>query len=187
MKRKHITALVASLSMVAALTACSSDGDSEAPEANENDTSQDAGAGEEAPAEEQGGAEEAPAEDGGAASGSSDVSITLDGEAVEFADPTVSCADSEMGFAIGVTSGGAVGEETVAVVLTSAEGDGVTAATYTDAEGNAVAYAEGVGAGEPTVTVDGNTYTVSGEAMSANLEDPTSSSTVQFEFVITCP
>lgn len=189
MKRKHITALVASLSMVAALTACSNDGDSEAPEANENDTSQDSGAGEEAPAEEQGGAEEAPAEDGGAASGSSDVSLTLDGEAVELTDPTVTCAGSDMGFAISVTTPDAAEGEVIGAVLNSETGeDGVQAVSFTAPGGDAIAYVEGVGGSEPTVTVDGSTYTISGEGMSANLEDPSAgTSTVAFEFVATCP
>ncbi|UQN15173.1 lipoprotein LpqH [Gulosibacter sp. ACHW.36C] len=184
MNRKHLISLAAAATLLASLTACSS-GDAEEPATDSNQDSADTGSNEsEDTTTEDGGSEE-----GGASSGSGDFSLTIDGQAVEFSDAQVACADSEMGFAISVTSPDldAAAGQSVGAVLASADDPTVTAVGVTDADGNSLAYAEGTGQGSAEATVDGNTYTISGEGLSTNIADATSVETLPFELTVTCP
>lgn len=94
-----------------------------------------------------------------------------------------------MGFAISVTSPDldAAAGQSVGAVLASADDPTVTAVGVTDADGNSLAYAEGTGQGSAEATVDGNTYTISGEGLSTNIADATSVETLPFELTVTCP
>lgn len=184
MNRKHLISLVAAASLLATLTACSG-GDAEEPATDSNQDSSDTGSNESQDTT----SEDSTADEDGASSGSGDFSLTVDGQSVEFGDANVACADSELGFAISVTSPDldASSGQALGAVLTSAEDATVESLGLTDGDGNSLAYAAGTGQGSAEATVDGNTYTISGEAMSTNLSDPTSIDTVPFEFTVTCP
>ncbi|MGO1543500.1 MAG: lipoprotein LpqH [Gulosibacter sp.] len=196
MNRKHLTALATAVSLVAALTACSSDSDAPeedqaAPGAEENtseDTAAEAGAeeaadGAEEPAEE-------PAEEGADAAegGSSDVEIIIAGETIDIANPTVQCADTGDTFAISLASEDIdeANGESFGALLTSGDDPTVSSVALSRSEGVSVAYIEGTD-GSAEVTVDGNTYVITGEAMGVDLADPTAVETVEFSFTVTCP
>lgn len=184
MNRKHLISLVAAASLLATLTACGG-GDADEPATDSNQDSSDTGSNE----SEDTTSEDSAAEEDGASSGSGDFSLTVDGQSVEFGDANVACADSEMGFAISVASPDldAASGQALGVVLSSADDATVESLGLVDADGNTVGYAAGTGQGSAEATVDGSTYTITGEGLSTNLEDPTNIATVPFEFTVTCP
>ena len=183
MQRKHLISLLAGASLLATLTACSSGDDAEAPAEDSAGTSAEESTDTGSGAEE---STDTGSEDGAAAA--SDVSLSVDGQAVDLGQASVSCADSEAGFAISVSSDNldAASGEAIGAVLQSADDPTVTALALSDAEGNTLAYAEGTG-GSAEVTVNGNTYEITGEAMSTNMDDPTNIENLPFEFTVTCP
>lgn len=182
MQRKHLISLLAGASLLATLTACSSGDDAEAPAEDSAGTSAEESTDTGSGAEE---STDTGSEDGAAAS---DVSLSVDGQAVDLGQASVSCADSEAGFAISVSSDNldAASGQAIGAVLKSADDPTVTVLALSDAEGNTLAYAEGTG-GSAEVTVNGNTYEITGEAMSTNMDDPTNVKNLPFEFTVTCP
>ncbi|MDO5677669.1 MAG: lipoprotein LpqH [Propionibacteriaceae bacterium] len=126
---------------------------------------------------------EAAANEGGAAAGGS-AKITVDGQEITISDAVIVCqpANGNMNIAIGSQSA----QEGLSIVLTEGDAPTVKAVGLVDADKNAVAYAEGSGMGSASATKDGNTYTVTGEGIVTDLNNPTSIATKPFEATVEC-
>ncbi|SJM66534.1 lipoprotein LpqH [Gulosibacter sp. 10] len=178
MNRKHLAAVGTAMTLLAALTACSSPSDGGA------DTDSKV---EETAAEQPAG--DAPAEEGGAASAGSGVEITVAGETVEVADPQIVCeeAGGTLNIAVASSDLSADSGQGLGAVLGTGDAPSVQSVALVTTGGDAVAYQEGTGQGSAEVAVDGDTYTITGEGIVADLENPTSVETAEFSFAVTCP
>lgn len=133
------------------------------------------------------------AADGGEASGSGSTggsySLKVSGTDITIDDPVVACQEQGGQYALGVVSGSgsATTADGLGAVLSGKDNPTVVSVGVVDSEGNAIAYAEGAGMGSAEVKVDGNTYTITGKGVAANMSDPTSMAETEFEFSITCP
>ncbi|MDJ1371992.1 lipoprotein LpqH [Gulosibacter molinativorax] len=188
MKRKYLAALGTSFALVAALTACSS-GNSDEPTPVGNSSNNDASA----PAQEDtsngaGGdtTEDAPADGGNVSSGAGSAEVIIDGETIDIPNPNVQCGESGDTFAIAVTSPDLAEGTTFGALLTAGDSPTVSTVALAQSDGVSVAYTEGTG-GAAEVTVDGNTYTISGSGMGVDATDPASAGDVEFSFTVTCP
>ncbi|WP_176386714.1 lipoprotein LpqH [Gulosibacter sp. 10] len=175
MTRTRIGALAASISLIAALTACSGDDQGDAEPAAEND--QDT-------ADQQAPAPEAPTEEGAV---QGEASFTVGGESFDIEDPLIECAGGDNGFAITVAPSDESSQENFAAVLYSESGEeGAEAVAFTFDDGSNIAWLDSMDPVE--VSLDGSTYTITGQAPT-NREgvEIIENSFAEFEFVITCP
>lgn len=112
-------------------------------------------------------------------------SIAVDGTDIALDDATVTCQDLDGTLAIAITSPSAADQ---AIGITLQLGDPITvqAVGLVDADGNALAYADGAGMGSASATAEGDTYTITGEGVVTDLNNPTSIDTKPFEVTVTC-
>ena len=188
--RIRIAALAVGLGAVVALTGCSSDGSDTADETTtsqtaeqqttESDSTETDTTESEAPADET----ETETDSDNTAVGSSEVSITIDGEALEIADPTVVCQEVDGTMTIAV--GSAAGADGIGATLTTGDAPTVKTVALGSLDGTAMAWAEGA-PGEANATVDGSTYTISGSMAAVDMSNPTAMEETPFEMVIACP
>lgn len=89
---------------------------------------------------------------------------------------------------INIASGAIGGQQGLAVVMTDAEPPVVQSlGMVVDGNALSVANSGGMGVGSAEVAVDGDTYTITGEAEGANLSDPTAGMiSKQFSITVTC-
>ncbi|GGF31838.1 hypothetical protein GCM10010922_03690 [Microbacterium sorbitolivorans] len=175
--RIRIAALAVGLGAVIALTGCSSDGS----EGTDETTSQTA---EQQTTETETETEAEETDDDATSAGSSEVSITIDGEALEIADPTVVCQEVDGTMTIAV--GSASGADGIGATLTTGDSPTVKTVALGSLDGTAMAWAEGA-PGEANATVDGSTYTISGSMAAVDMSNPTAMNETPFEMVIACP
>lgn len=170
--RVRLTALAVGLGAIAALAGCSSD----APEEPQ-------GAVASQPADEQAPATEEAADNAAPAEGA-DLAITLDGEALEIADPTVVC--QEVSGTMTIAIGSMTGADGIGATLTTGDDPVVKTVALGSVDGTAMAWAEGA-PGEVNATKDGSTYTISGSMTAVDITDPTNMTDTPFEMTIPCP
>lgn len=179
--RRLTAALAAALLGAAALAGCASSNDTAAEndtaveETQAVDTGVDAGAdaGDDAQADTSGGL-------------AGDWSVTVDGTAVDMPDAVATCAEHDGTLAISIAAPSADAQQAIGATLKVGEPLTVQTVALVDADGSALAYAEGADTGSATATQDGTVYTVSGEAMATDLDNPTSVTTKSFELVVDC-
>lgn len=185
---KSVATLMAALSL-ASLAACSqSEGDSSAK--SESATTQAAAKDTDKAADSKStSAKSADTADASAASGDAgsatmggSYEATVDGKAIEVDDPTIVCQEAAGMMNLAVGSGNAG----LSAQLTVGDAPTVKAVGMMDGDGNAVAYAEGSPMGSAQVTKDGDTYTVTGEGIVTDINNPMSMETKPFELKITC-
>lgn len=190
--RIRIAALAVGLGAVIALAGCSSDGSDGADDTTsqtaeqtmtETDTTETEADTTETEAEEPAEETEESGDDNTAV-GSSEVSITIDGEALEIADPTVVCQEVDGTMTIAV--GSASGADGIGATLTTGDSPTVKTVALGSLDGTAMAWAEGA-PGEANATVDGSTYTISGSMSAVDMNNPTAMTETPFEMVIACP
>lgn len=109
---------------------------------------------------------------------------TLDGEEFTVDEGMIVCTDTGgvMNIAVGPTNPNAEAKAIAAVI----EGDQVTALTMGSAQGQAITYAAEAGQGSATVETDGNTYTINGEGLFADVANPGMPELKPFELQVTC-
>jgi len=113
-------------------------------------------------------------------------SVTVDGAPIEFPNPIVGCTNTAETQAIVVVSSDTSTLEGVSIYLSQDDQPTVQAVSLVQADGTALAYAEDQPFGSATVTKDGNTYTVTGEALLVDASNMNSLDTKPFEVVVTC-
>lgn len=189
MIRKTTFSLAAvALLAVGTLTGCAA-----ADEAETEDNAMEAEAANEADTQENGGSEEGGSNEGSEVSGGGAMggsfTLKVSGTDIKLDDPIVSCMEEGGQFALGVVSETATAEDAAGFValLSSKDNPTVVSVGVLDADGNAVAYTEGAGLGSADVTVDGNTYNISGTGIVSDINNPTSMEEADFEFSVTCP
>jgi len=124
------------------------------------------------------------AEAGDAAVGEGDVSVTVDGQAIEIDDATTVCQTADGTVTIAV--GAATGTNGIGALLSDGDSPTVKSVALGSVDGTAMGWAEGA-PGEASVTKDGNTYTISGSMMAVDASDPTAAGEQDFEMSVTCP
>lgn len=109
---------------------------------------------------------------------------TLDGEEFTVDEGMIVCTEAAgaMNIAVGPTNPNAEAKAIAAVI----EGDQVTALTMGSAQGQAITYAAEAGQGSATVETDGNTYTITGEGLFADVANPGMPELKPFELQVTC-
>lgn len=186
--RIRIAALAVGLGAVVALTGCSSDGSDTADETTTSQTAEqqttESDSTETDTTESEAPADETETDSDNTTVGSSEVSITIDGEALEIADPTVVCQEVDGTMTIAV--GSAAGADGIGATLTTGDSPTVKTVALGSLDGTAMAWAEGA-PGEANATVDGSTYTISGSMAAVDMSNPTAMEETPFEMVIACP
>ena len=113
--------------------------------------------------------------------------VQVEGAALGGLDPkSVTCV--KQAGKINVGSGSVGGQQAVAVVMTDASPPTVDSLGLV-VDGNALAVSSGMGAkvGSADVKVDGNTYTITGEAQGADIKNPMAGMiTKKFSIKVTC-
>jgi ipoprotein LpqH len=116
-----------------------------------------------------------------------ETSVKVDGNDLPGLDvSTVTCV--KQGGNINIASGAIGGQQGLGVVMTDAPTPKVTSLGMV-VDGNALAVSDnmGVKTGSADVKVDGNTYTISGEAAGADMKNPMAGMiTKKFEITVTC-
>ena len=114
-------------------------------------------------------------------------SVKVDGNDLPGLDvSSVTCV--KQGGNINIASGAVGGQQGLGVVMTDASPPKVTSLGMV-VDGNALAVSDnmGVKTGSADVKVDGNTYTISGEAAGADMKNPMAGMiTKKFEITVTC-
>jgi len=114
-------------------------------------------------------------------------SVKVDGNDLPDLDvSTVTCV--KQGGNINIASGAISGQQGLGVVMTDGPTPTVTSLGMV-VDGNALAVSDtmGVKTGSADVKVDGNTYTISGEAAGADMKNPMAGMiTKKFEITVTC-
>ncbi|TVU86226.1 hypothetical protein FQN05_01860 [Corynebacterium aurimucosum] len=107
---------------------------------------------------------------------------TVDGQAIVVEDETIVCQEAAgtMNLAVGSGTAG------ISAMLSTDDNPTVKGVGMMDADGNTLAYAEGSPMGSATATKEGDSYTVSGEGIVTDPQNPTSMETKPFELKITC-
>lgn len=123
-------------------------------------------------------------EEAAAPGGDSSAEVTIDGEPVDIADPTVVCQEVDGNLTIAV--GSTTGTDGIGAVLEDGDSPTVTSVALGSVDGTAMGWADGA-PGEVSATKDGSVYTISGSMMAVDASDPTSTDETPFEMVITCP
>ncbi|MFY9262649.1 MAG: lipoprotein LpqH [Arcanobacterium sp.] len=128
-----------------------------------------------------------PATDGGNATVGGEASIFVDGQEVVIDSPAIMCAGDDQFFGMTVASYDG-STQAAAVMLTPPDNpDTVEMVSVLDKDGNGIAYVKDSGIGSASVSVDGSTYTVTGEGTVASMDDPMAAlDLTPFEIVITC-
>ncbi|WP_235735701.1 lipoprotein LpqH [Nocardioides alcanivorans] len=188
--KKTLAAGIAVLALAGSMTACSDDDSDSKSSNNASETTEETEA--ETPADES--AEETTPGDGAddgvdesEVSTGGDTSVKVEGKDLAGVDlDTVTCV--KQGGKINVASGSVGGQEGLAIVMTDEEQPTVEALSLmVDGTALAVSSMGGAEVGSAEVSVDGNTYTVTGEAAGADMEDPTAGMiTKKFEITVSC-
>ncbi|MGV0812272.1 lipoprotein LpqH [Mycolicibacterium boenickei] len=167
-----VKALIAFAAGAGVLVGCSGEKDSSAPE--------------EAPATPAAGGADVTAGGAEVSTGGA-AEVTVDGGAMADLDPaSVSCV--KQGGKISIGSGSAGPQQAVAVVMTDEATPKVESVALV-VDGNALGVSDmmGVKTGSAEVKVDGNTYTISGEAQGADVKNPMAGMiTKPFTIKVTC-
>lgn len=112
---------------------------------------------------------------------------SIDGEPFEVTDPTTVCTDvdGDMAIAVGSTEGG---PDVQGISILIGADDSVMSVAMGSTSGRNLAYAPEAGFGEATASVDGDTYTVTGSGLVADMNDPMAATLdpVPFEVSVTC-
>lgn len=116
-----------------------------------------------------------------------DWSVTVDGATISIPDATVVCQEAAGGLSIAIAAPtAAAADQAIAVQLTLGDPPTVQAVAALDADRNALAYTEGTGMGSAEVAVSGSEYTITGEGLVTEIDNPTSMNTKPFEIVVDC-
>lgn len=183
--KQTLVAGITALALAGTMAACSDDADKDSSTSSENssDTS----------GEDSNEAEGDDAADGNADIGDADVStgddttVKVEGKDLSGLDlDSVTCV--KQGGKITVASGATGGQEGLGITMTDDEQPTVEALSMVvDGTALAVTSMGGAQVGSAEVSVDGDTYTITGEATGAGTEDPTTGMvTKEFEVTVTC-
>lgn len=118
------------------------------------------------------------------ASGSGDVSVIVDGKAVEVTDKVVLCQEAAGNMNIVV--GSAAGSDAIGAVLTTGDNPEVKSIGLGSVNGTAMGWAEGA-PGNAKAAKKGKTYDISGSLMAVDMANPTAPAEKSFELKVTCP
>ncbi|KRF20612.1 hypothetical protein ASG90_18755 [Nocardioides sp. Soil797] len=179
--KQLLTAGIVVLAMGSTLAACSDDGDDKK---SSNDSSVTTNNNDDtAPADD------APADEGGDTDVSTggDTSVSVEGKDLAGLDlDSVTCV--KQGGKITVASGAVGGQEGLGVVMTDEDQPKVESLSMlVDGVALAVSSMAGAELGSAEVTVDGDTYTITGEATGGDTKDPTAGMvTKKFEISVSC-
>ncbi|RRJ85837.1 hypothetical protein EG850_11440 [Gulosibacter macacae] len=179
-----ISALAIALLSASALTACS--GGNDATPADTAPAQADTASTEAANTGAEESAETEESTGGANTSVGGEWSATLDGIKVEIENATVACTELDGKVNIAIAAPDTTTDTAIAAIIKLGDPLTVEGATIIQTDGTTVAFAPESGMGSANATVDGNTYTVSGEAMAADMSNPTSVETKTFEIVATC-
>lgn len=121
--------------------------------------------------------------------GSGEWSASVDGTPIEIDDATVVCAEQGDSISLSIASTSMTDATGLSAVLGTGDSPEVQAVGMGSTEtGEALAYAPGVPGNEATATRDGDTYTVSGTLIAADMNDPmVGPQEKSFELKVTCP
>ncbi|PMC71500.1 hypothetical protein FNY97_03930 [Corynebacterium hiratae] len=187
---KSLVSLLAAVSLTT-LAACSqSEGDNGEKSAdattevaaNEAEKTEDSSTDSDANAESNDSEDESANADAKTASIGGSYEATVDGQAIVVEDETIVCQEAAgtMNLAVGSGTAG------ISAMLSTDDNPTVKGVGMMDADGNTLAYAEGSPMGSATATKEGDSYTVSGEGIVTDPQNPTSMETKPFELKITC-
>ena len=183
--KKTLAAGITVLALGGIMTACSDDDDSTSSDSKEttSETGSDTAADDTA-AEDT--AEEGAGEDADVSTGG-ETSVKVEGKDLDGLDlSTVTCV--KQGGKINIASGAIGGQEGLAIVLTD-EAEPKVEAFSMVVDGSALAVSSMAGAkvGSAEVAVDGDTYTLTGKAEGADLDDPSAGMiSKEFEIKVSC-
>ena len=124
------------------------------------------------------------ADAGSTSAGTAETSVTVDGKAVDIADPTTVCHEADGMLTIAV--GAAGGTEGIGAVLSGGDAPQVTSVALGSVDGTVMGWAEGA-PGEASATKQGSTYTITGSMMAVDAANPAAPAEKPFEMRITCP
>lgn len=121
--------------------------------------------------------------------GSGEWSASVDGTPIEIDDATVVCAEQGDSISLSIASTSMTEATGLSAVLGTGDSPEVQAVGMGSTEtGEALAYAPGVPGNEATATRDGDTYTVSGTLIAADMNNPMAGPQEKsFELEVTCP
>lgn len=131
------------------------------------------------------GAEEAAAPAEAPATGGA-WSASAGGNPVDIPGADVLCQEAGGYFSIVIAAPTTAADQAISVQLSTGDNPTVQAVGMVNADGQLLAYAEGVPFGSASVTTDGSTYEVTGEALLTDPDNPTSMETQPFEITATC-
>lgn len=125
----------------------------------------------------------------GITAGSGEWSASVDGTPIEIDDATVVCAEQGDSISLSIASTSMTEATGLSAVLGTGDSPEVQAVGMGSTEtGEALAYAPGVPGNEATATRDGDTYTVSGTLIAADMNNPMAGPQEKsFELEVTCP
>lgn len=125
----------------------------------------------------------------GITDGSGEWSASVDGTPIEIDDATVVCAEQGDSISLSIASTSMTEATGLSAVLGTGDSPEVQAVGMGSTEtGEALAYAPGVPGNEATATRDGDTYTVSGTLIAADMNNPMAGPQEKsFELEVTCP
>jgi len=121
--------------------------------------------------------------------GSGEWSASVDGTPIEIDDATVVCAEQGDSISLSIASTSMTEATGLSAVLGTGDSPEVQAVGMGSTEtGEALAYAPGVPGNEATATRAGDTYTVSGTLIAADMNNPMAGPQEKsFELEVTCP
>ncbi|MDQ6526357.1 lipoprotein LpqH [Nocardioides sp. LHD-245] len=188
MKLKNLlTAGIAVLALAGTMTACSEDEGDTTTDSTSQGSTEDSGSKDDAPVDEADEGDAAVDEGDTSVSSGGDTSVKVEGKDLEGLDlSTVTCV--RQGGKITIASGAAGGQQGLGIVLTDEDTPKVEAfSMVVDGTALAVSSMGGMEVGSAEVSVDGDTYTLTGEAAGADMTDPTGEMiTKAFEITISC-
>lgn len=113
-------------------------------------------------------------------------SASAGGNPVDIPGADVLCQEAGGYFSIVIAAPTTAADQAISVQLSTGDNPTVQAVGMVNADGQLLAYAEGVPFGSASVTTDGSTYEVTGEALLTDPDNPTSMETQPFEITATC-
>lgn len=182
---KKLIATVMTTGLALTLAACGSEAETEEKPQDDVATDQSTEA---APAD-------SGSEDTSAEVKTDDVSVgggsyraTLDGAEFTVEDETIVCAEQGSTMTIAIGSASADASDVSGISMTIREDGTVDAVALGTTSGDSLVYAPDAGVGSATAEIDGDTYTVTGEGISSNMDDPAAGGLdpVPFEVEVTC-
>lgn len=185
--KQTLVASTTVLALAVSLAACSDDSDNDTSSESSSEVTDNTSAGDDTAADEAAEDDAAAEDEAPEASTGGETSVKVEGKDLSDLDlDTVTC--TKQGGKITVASGSVGGQEGLGVMLTDAEQPKVEALSMVvDGVALAVTSSGGANVGSAEVEVDGDNYTITGEATGADTEDPTAGMiTKEFEIKVSC-